>query len=101
MTLEAFIARRTHDLLPRACGVMRKVRDGFTWGWHVVFCYDPRKYKSGQGSSRVVQLDVHGNGAFIPEPPPGNTSMDSPGIKRLPGMDDFEHLRSVSRPTSR
>ena len=81
------------DVLPRACGVMPKVRDGFRWGWHVVFCCDPRKPKSGQSAIRVVQTDVLGHGAFIPEPTPGNTSMATPGIKRLPGMDDFERLR--------
>ncbi|HEY7375332.1 MAG TPA: hypothetical protein VIF57_24445 [Polyangia bacterium] len=102
VTRDVFIARRAHDLLPQACGVMRKVRDGFAWGWHVVFCYDPRKFKSGQGSIRVVQTDVLGNGAFIPgPPPPGNTSMASAGVKRLPGMDDFERLRGAGRPTSR
>jgi len=100
-TLEAFFARRSHDLLPRACGVTRKVRDGFAWGWHVVFCYDPRKFQSGQGSNRVVQLDLVGNDAFIPAPTPDKTSMATPGIKRLPGMDDFERLRDARRPTSR
>lgn len=101
MTLEAFMARRAHDLLPRSCGVVRKVRDGFAWGWHVVFCYDPRKFEPGQGSIRVVQMNDVGNDAFIPEPTPGNTSLDSPGLKHLPGMDDFERLRSARRPTSR
>jgi hypothetical protein len=101
MSLEAFLAGRAHDLLPRGCGVVQKVRDGFAWGWHVVFCHDPRKLASGQGSSRVVQIDLVGNGAFIPEPTPGNTSMATPGIKRLPGMDDFERLRDAGRPPSR
>jgi hypothetical protein len=100
VTLEAFVARRAHDVLPRACGVVQKVRDGFAWGWHVVFCYDPRKFESGPGQIRVVQLDLVGHGAFIPEPTPGNTSMDTPGIRRLPGMDDFERLRGALRPTS-
>jgi hypothetical protein len=53
------------------------------------------------GARRVVQTDVFGNNAFIPEPTPGNTSMDTPGIKRLPGMDDFERLRGARRRTSR
>jgi hypothetical protein len=101
MTHEAFISRRAHDLLPRACGVVRKVRDGFAWGRHVVFCYDPRKFGSGHGSNWVVQMDVVGNGAFIPERTPDNTSLDSPGITRLPGVNDFERLRSAGRPTSR
>ena len=100
-TLEAFLARRAHDLLPRACGVVQVVRDGFAWGWHVVFCYDPRKLEAGQGSIRVVQMNLVGNGAFIPDPTPGKTSMATPGIKRLPGMDEFEQLRDAIRPTSR
>ncbi len=101
MTLEAFVGTRAHDLLPRACGVSRKVRDGFPWGWHVVFCHDPRKVKSGQGSIRVVQINLVGNDPFIPDPTPDKTTMASAGIKRLAGMDDFERLASASRPTWR
>lgn len=100
-TLTAFLAQRSHDLLPRACGVAQKVRDGFACGWHVVFCYDPRKFTTAEGANRVVQIDLVGKDAFIPEPTPGKTSMATPGMKRLPGMDDFEHLRDATRPKPR
>jgi hypothetical protein len=99
-TREAFLARRGHDLLPRACGVVQNVRDGFAWGWHVVFCYDPRKLTSSQQANRVVQIDLIGKDAFIPDPTPGNTSMATAGIKRLPGMDDFERLLGASGPAA-
>ncbi len=101
MTLEAFVSSRAHDLLPRACGVSRKIRDGFPWGWHIVFCHDPRKVTSDQGSVLVVQIDLVGNDPFIPEPTPDKTSMSSAGVRRLPGMDDFERLAGAGRPYRR
>ena len=100
-SVEELISRRAHDLLPLACGVQRKIRGGFQWAWHVVFCYDPRKPRATAGVERVVQVDVVGSDPFIPESVPDNTSMQSQGLKRLQGVFEFERLMAASRRTSR
>jgi len=100
-SVKKIISRRAHDLLPHACGVQRKIRDGFQWAWHVVFCYDPRKRHVAAGAETVVQVDVVGSDPFIPQVVSDKTSMQSQGIKRLPGMAEFERLVAASRRTSR
>jgi hypothetical protein len=94
-SVKDLVAGRARSLLPRACGVERKIRGGFQWSWHVVFCPNPRK--SAKASEKVVQIDVVGHDPFIPENVPDNTSMKSPGIKRLPGMAEFERLSEARR----
>jgi len=71
----------------------------FDRGWSVVFCFNPayRVWSEGDAAwkasiserSRVVVMDEYGSDVFIPHP---DFSLTGPGIKRLPGMDEFDRL---------
>jgi hypothetical protein len=98
---KTLISQRAHSLLPHACGVQSKIRKGFQWAWHVVFCYDPRKQRLTERTETVVQFNVVGSDPFIPQVLSDKTSMHSQGIKRLAGMSEFERLVATSRRTSR
>jgi hypothetical protein len=98
-TPEELLPHRVGTLLPRACGVLSEAVRGFEKGWSVVFCYDPRhrfwheesdEWRSQiRERSRVVVMDPYGTDIFIPHP---DYSLTGAGIRRLPGMDDLEHL---------
>jgi hypothetical protein len=102
-TPEELLPHRAGTLLPRACGVLAEAVRGFDHGWSVVFCFnpanpvwpevDPTWRKSIRERSRVVVMDVYGADMFIPHPDFGLTG---PGIKRLPGLDDFERLMGAA-----
>jgi len=103
-TPEELLPQRAGTLLPRACGVLSEAVRGFEKGWSVVFCFDPAPrawheelgdWRSWlRGRSRVVVMDPYGEEIFIPHP---DYSLTGPGIKRLPGMDDFERLLAGTR----
>jgi len=98
-TPEELLPQRAGTLLPRACGVWPKPARGFDDGWSVIFCFNPTYYRAAVDSpdwkisirqrSRVVVMDPYGSDIFIPHPDFGLTGH---GIKRLPGMDDFERM---------
>jgi hypothetical protein len=96
-TPEDLLPQREGSLLPRACGIIAEAVRGFDKGWSVVFCYDPawrirnehpddRKY-STEDQARVVVMDEYGSDLFVPHT---NVTLRFKGIKRLPGMDDYE-----------
>jgi hypothetical protein len=104
---EDLLPQREGSLLPRACGIIAEAIRGFDKGWSVVFCYDPawrirnedpddRKY-STEDQARVVVMDEYGSDLFVPHT---NVTLRFKGIKRLPGMDDYERaVKGAAEPT--
>lgn len=100
-TPEELLPQRAGTLLPRACGILAEAVRGFEngKGWSVVFCYNPSHSVWSEGDaawrnsvrerSRVVVMDLLGTDIFIPHP---DFSLTGHGIKRLPGMDDFDRM---------
>jgi hypothetical protein len=95
-TPEELLQQRAGTLLPRACGVIGDALRGFDEGWTVVFCLNPAVLREHHGAdwkpsprdqARIVVMDRYGKEVFVPH---SNITFALKGIRRLPGMDDYE-----------
>jgi hypothetical protein len=107
-TADEVLPQRVGQLLPRACGVLAKPLRAFERGWTVIFCMDPRNrlYRESvpdfpasiRDRGRAVVMDETGSNVFVVHT---DTTLRPDGMKRLPGMDEFERLlqAALRRPT--
>jgi len=102
-TPEELLPQRNGTLLPRACGVLPEAVLGHEKGWSVVFCYNPSRpwaeapkqlYRDFiSDRARVVVMDTHGEGMLIAHM---DFALDAPGMKVLPGRDEFDRIMEIA-----